>query len=190
MRILVLIFFSIICLSSSAQNRKYELARDIKIHTLQKIIKADSNDYTLISFEVNNVGADTFLLWFSEKDIKKLSTDKIIKEHFYITKGDFNLIQLANETITESTRLPENNFSFYTALIKPNSTFTYNIILKGLISKKVQKSFKRLLKNQLVIISQKELSGYFNISTLDRIIDKTGKMIIDWNVIKDEILEQ
>lgn len=188
MRILVSIFLCIVWLSGSAQNTKYKLSPDIKIQTFEKIIKADSNDNTLISFEVNNTASDTLLLWFCEKDIKKLSKDEIIKEHFYITKGDFNLIQLATETITETTRLPENNFSFYTALIKPNSTFTYNIILKGQISETVQNSFKRLLNNQLVIISQMELSSYFNISTLDRIIDKTGKMIIDWNVINDVIL--
>ena len=190
MRILVSIFLSIVWLSSSAQNTKYELSPDIKIQTFEKIIKADSNDYTLISFEANNTASDTLLLWFSEKDIKKLSKDEIIKEHFYITKGDFNLIQLATETITETTRLPENNFSFYTALIKPNSTFTYNIILKGQISETIQKSYNRLLNNQLVLLSQKELQSYFEISTLNRIIDKTGKMIIDWNVIKDEIVEQ
>jgi hypothetical protein len=190
MRILVSIFLSIVLLSGSAQNTMYKLSPDIKIQTFEKIIKVDSNDYTLISFEVNNTTSDSLLLWYSEKDINKLSKDEIIKQHFYISKGDFNLFQLATETITETTRLPENNFSFYTALIKPNSTFTYNIILKGQISESVQNSFKRLLNNQLVIISQLELSSYFNISTLDRITDKTGKMIIDWNVIKNEILEQ
>lgn len=190
MRFLTTILISIIWFSSSAQNTKYELSTDIKIQTSEKTIKADSNDYTLISFEIKNVAADTFLLWFSEKDIKKLSKDEIIKEHFYLTKGDFNLIQLATETLSESTRLPENTFSFYTALIKPNSIFKYNTILKGQISETIQKSYNRLLNNQLVILSQKELQSYFEISTLNRIIDKTGKMIIDWNVIKDEIVEQ
>lgn len=190
MKILAPIVLSILWFYCSAQNSNYSLSNNITILTYEKTIKADSIDYTLISFEINNVSADTFLLWFCEKDIGELSKDEIIKEHFFTTKGDFNLIQLATETITDTTILPENIFSFYTAMVKPNSTFNYSFILKNQISENVRDSFQRLLNNQLVVLSQLELQSYFNISILNRIIFKTGNDIIDWNGVKDEILEQ
>ena len=190
MKILTLLFFIAIWLSCSAQNTKYELSSDIIVQTSEKIIETDSNSFTLVICEIKNSGTDTFLMWFSEKDITNLPQDEIIKDHFFVTKGDFNLFQLATETITETTRLPEHTFSFFTALIEPNSIFRYSILVKGQISETFRNSCDILLKNQLIILSQKELKKYFEITTLDRILVKTGQNIIDWNVIKDEILEQ
>jgi hypothetical protein len=124
-----------------------------------------------------------YLIWISENEKSNLTNKELIHEHFFEIKGDFNLYNIATETLMNLDSFSLSTCKVFTKVIYPMDTL--NIILKVDSKNSILKmeGFKAFVNNRLVIMNEQEAERIF-INDLDRILFKENEYLIDSICIK------
>ncbi|OFX87871.1 MAG: hypothetical protein A2W99_03810 [Bacteroidetes bacterium GWF2_33_16] len=119
-----------------------------------------------------------YLIWLSENDKSGLTNKELVNEHFFKIKGDFNLYNIATETLINLDSFSLTDCEVFTKVLQPNDTL--NIILKvnGENSNLLREEFKLFLSKRLVLMTEKKAER-ITINDLDNILFKEIDYFID-----------
>ena len=181
---ILILSLNIIC---QGQETIFHVYDNLDMVLKPETVKVDTNEIYLMRMNIINNSDFSYLFWFSEINTVGMTQKEIILYHFYKTKGDFNLIQLANKTITNTTKLPSNAFAVFTKVINKKMNYNFNIIVKNQITNKVKDSIIDFVINHAVIIPENITREYFDIKSIEKIIDKSKSSFMEWGIIKHNI---
>jgi hypothetical protein len=185
---LITIVFLTFSLAGITQESVFEIGENINLILKEEVVEVDTTQIHLYKIQINNSSDSQTLFWFSEIDKTNLSNKELIHNHFFKTKGDFNLFQIATETISSDTKIPFNSLSFFTKVIDQSSSFQYNIIVKNQNTKEIRKSILRLINKQIILIPVEDIKEMINIESLERILYKSNSAMIYWKILNDKII--
>jgi len=181
---ILILLFSLNCY---AQETRFQVFDNLDLILNTETIEYDSSEFYLLRMNIVNNSDFSYLFWFSEIKTTGKTQKELIQDHFYKRKGDFNLIELASKNITKNTKLPKSVFAVYTKVINQNMTFIYNINVKNHITTEVRDSIQSFILDHAVIIPEKITREYFDIKTVDKVLDKSNSSFMDWKGIKRNI---
>ena len=97
------------------------------------------NDTILYLYKVSILNNDSidYLTWFDDHDISKQSQKQIKSDHFFRTRGDFNLFNFLYETIGDHSMNNKFYKEFFIKEIHPKENFTYFIFSSVTDEKKI-----------------------------------------------------
>ena len=174
-------------MTCQAQETIFHIYDNLDLVLKTETVKVDTNEIYLMRMNIVNNSDFSYLFWFSEINTTGMTQKELIRYHFYKTKGDFNLIQLATETITNNTKLPSSSFAVFTKVINQNKTFNYSIIVKNQITNDIRDSILDFITNHAVIIPEKITREFFDTKTVEKIIDKSNSSFMEWKEVKHNI---
>lgn len=180
----------LISLTCQSQETKFQISDNVHLLLIEENLKIDSSDIFIYRIRIENNSDSAYIFWFSETNKTNLTQKELINEHFFKPKGDFNLIQLATETLTKDSKLPTSVLSVFTKIINQHTSFDYNIVVKHQESEEVKNKIIKIINNQVVLIPVRITNQYFNIETIDRIIYKPDSELIDWSVLRNRTLNK
>jgi len=111
--------------------------------------------YTQIDFSFTNKSSNYYALWIEKDDVSSLSESEKIKKHFFLTKGDFSLMQIIWDGNVGS--FVSGIFDCFVKFIKLNEQFTVSIIAKGDVHKELKKIY--LLEKQIQFVDTNKIRG-------------------------------
>jgi hypothetical protein len=176
-------------LVTKGQENILESNNGIKLNLTEESFEKDGNEYLLFTLDITNTSDSNYIFWISEVKKNTLSQLDLIDEHFLKRKGDLNLIELGTGKFTSNTKLPSSQFAIFTKIIKPKNDFKFSIHSTSLNADSIKSNIERLIENQVILLPTSVTDSLFVIKSLDMILYKPNTFSIDWNVIKDKVIE-
>lgn len=186
---IITILLVVLSLTCFLQKSKYSINKNVDLVLKEESVKVDTSNIHVYKLQVENNSDSRQIFWLSEINKTGLNNEQLIRNHFFKTKGDFNLFQLATDNISKDSKLPLNSISFLTKVINPQSIFQYNINANNQKSDEIKNSLERLITNQIVIIPETETKKFFEIETIDKILFKGNSSMIDWELLESKIID-
>ena len=159
--IIFLSVFSLITVCNGQADGKLSVAIDSEIFgdslSVEKKLSQYWRDtlYTQIDFSYTNKSTNNYALWIEKDDVSSLSENEKIRKHFFLTKGDFSLMQIIWDG--NIGRFVPGLFDCFVKFIKPNEQFVVSIIVKGDIDKESKKI--SLLEKQIQLVNTNKIRG-------------------------------
>ena len=146
----------------------------------------DSTEIDIVTLELKNITTEDILIWIEKNSTFGLTTDQKVKSFYFKKKGDFSLIQLVNENLTN-----EVSPILFRSIIKrlsPGDCFLISIIVKmgtkEVSKSEILKTMKSFLNNNVVYMNQKILSKYFDLKQFETIYYKGKLLCLDGNDLR------
>lgn len=178
----IILFFNLVSMNIYAQ---YLHPDKIEIVENYNEYYVNNELVNFVSIEIRNNSDKKFLLWLTEENTNNLSKKDLIVEHFFKTKGDFSLIQIAGETGSTLNLATLDLFLSFVKIIEPNSIFRIIISLdKSSYSNKNQFIS---IKKFLIFMEEKELEEYFKVSIFENINYESNILFIPSKLISKNI---
>ena len=145
----ILLIFSTICYARTANSLV------IRKDSLQICVVNSGSAFSLL-YEIENRSNSTYYLWIGRK-IHSTNRERI-RDYFMRIRGDFSLYHMAFER--NITYLCSGIYSTFLKKIKPQETFTIQILSDERFSECKKKQIFRYLDEHVVIVSENTLTQY------------------------------